>query len=123
MPVGDQPVGAIDIGHHLFQQVGALDQTRRKFRPFGIMQHDGHRRIGPVAPGDAGVAIFAEKHARIGQMPVAPGEITGDLGGGQAGQMVDQTGPCRAHLPLFIDQFIGHAGQRAIVSKQAGIGR
>ena len=123
MTIGDQPVRAVKIGHHLFHQLGTLDQPFLDRRPFRVRQYHRNRAEWPIAGRSGLVAVFAKENSTIRKVPLTPGERRGNLGRCQGRHMLDQPVPCRTHCAMGIDQFIGHTRQRAILGEKLGIDR
>ncbi len=113
-----QRVLAIDIGHHRFEQIGALDEAFGDDLPFGIVDQNRDMGDRPVAfaaaTADALSAIIAIEDAGIAQIAVGTREAVVQLTLVHARKSIDEGLPDGADAPVYIQHFIGNARQRAI---------
>ncbi|MGY3460293.1 hypothetical protein ACVWW5_005743 [Bradyrhizobium sp. LM3.4] len=111
---GDEPALAIDVAQHELEQLGALGDAVGQLLPIRLVDQqrqmaDRPRPVGALAGrsiGDAGLAQMSVGHAKP---PL-------DLVGRERAEGVEEPAPDRARGAVGPQEFVGDAGQAAIVA-------
>src|SRR5262249_53936433 len=106
MTVRNQTVLAVEIGDHLLQKLGALDEPGFKRPPLGFVDEHRHMAQRPGALGRTGCAVLAIKNAGVVELLVAAGEAARGGGAAESGQIAQERPPDWADASLCVEQLI-----------------
>ena len=117
-PGFDQPARAVKIGHHRFQQVGALHQRGRQAVPVVLPDQNRQMAQRPGPFGGPAAAILAIEHAAVGHVLIRPRHAQRQLVGRQPVQMPRQPSPKRAQGAVRGHRLVRHAGQGGVARQE-----
>jgi hypothetical protein len=114
MPLGHEPPGAVEIGHHSFEEVGPLCEAGADLLPFGFMENHRDMAQRPFPLLQRLVGILPKVDAGIAQVLVAALETPGHLVTPEPRERVYEGPPDRTHPTVRVEQFVRHAGLRRV---------